>query len=429
MRLDIPRYFRIGGWLLKILLPIMVLTIAMLTAQWLIATKPKPPHQPPERIVPVVRVARATPRRVCFPIESQGTVRPRMESTLVAQVSGRIISVAECFEESGFFSKGDVLIQIDRRDYELQIRRLTASLQSAVAQQTEARQNLDRQRTLHERRVGTQADLDRAQSAFDVATASVAEFEVRLDEARNALQDTAIVAPFDGCIRRKHADLGQFVTTGTPLADCFATDAVEIPLPIDDEQLAFLGISLGRSLSAGTGPSVVLQSQFAGRTRRWQGHIVRSEAIVDSQSRMVYLIAEVRQPYQNTADSGGQPLAVGMFVEGLIQCRPVSNAIVLPESCVSSSGRLFLVDGRETLTPRKVEVLRREADWVVVAGDLATGARISATPLERAVPGMQVEVVEDITPDLAAMEREGVVNLSADIRLAGRTAGDGSIQE
>ncbi len=427
-----PYLARLIPWCVPVfkgLLPIVVLVAAVLTAKWLIATKPQPPHQPPERRVPAVRAARAVPRTVCFPIRSQGTVRPRMQSTLVAQVSGRIVAVADCFDESGFFSKGEVLAEIDRRDYELQIRRLEASIRSAEAQQTEARQNLDRQHALQERRVGTKAELDRAQAAYDMAVAGVAELQTRLDEARNALADTSIVAPYDGCIRRTHADLGQYVTTGTALADCFATDAVEVRLPIDDEQFAFLGIPLGREIEPGIGPKVLLQSHFAGATRRWEGEIVRSEAIVDSQSRMVYLVAEVQAPYENTQHSGGQPLAVGMFFEAEIRCRPVAGAMVLPESCVDSDGRLLVIDSQQRLQPQTVEVLRREADWVVVTGNLAAGSRVCATPLERAVPGMQVNPIDDVTPDLASLEHGGVVDLSADFRLARRPADNASAEE
>ena len=78
---------------------------------------------------------------------------------------------------------------------------------------------------------------------------------------------------------------------------------------VTDDEFAFLGLALGTSLPSGSGPAVELTSEFAGRQCRWSGNIVRSEAIVDSRSRMVYLVAQVQDPYSNTQGNGGQPLA------------------------------------------------------------------------------------------------------------------------
>jgi len=386
---------------LKILAPIVTVMVGVIVALWLIATKPPPPQQQETEILPAVHVARAQAGPVRFPVRSQGTAMPRTESTLIAQVAGRILSVADSFDESGFFNKGDVLVEIDPRDYDVRIRRLEASKEAVQVERDEAEQRRDRQLKLHERGAGTQAELDQAQAAFDVATARIAELDAQLDEARNAKKDTRVVAPFDGCIREKHVDVGQYVTTGTPLAICFATDAVEVRLPIDDDELAFLDLPpLGTAFASGGGPGVILNADFGGQRRRWQGSIVRSEAIVDRKSRMAYLVASVSSPYDAKQHSGGQPLAVGMFVEATIRSREVQDAIVLPMVCVESGGRIFAIDSDDRLKEKNVQVLRREGDWAVVRGDLTQDQRVCATRLERAVSGTRVKVLKDITREI-----------------------------
>jgi RND family efflux transporter MFP subunit len=306
-------------------------------------------------------------------------------------------------------------VRIDPRDYDVRIRRLEASIRAAEAQKAEAEQQLDRQVKLRERDAATQSALDQAQAAFDVAIAHLAELDAQLDEAQNAKEDTAVVAPFDGCIREKNVDVGQYVTPGTPLATCFATDAVEVRLPIDDNELAFLDLPLGASFAAGDGPEVILEADFGGQQRRWHGRIVRTEAIVDRKSRMAYLVASVSSPYKATRRSGGHPLAVGMFVEATVRSCEVQDAIVLPEVCVESGGRVFTVDPSDRLEQKKVRVIRREGEWSVVRGGLTKDQRVCATHLERAVSGTRVQVLEDITREIPRGDGGRVLDLCGDL--------------
>lgn len=408
------------GTTLKATLPLVTLGVAAGAAVWLYETRPEPPHQEVTEAAPAISAVRLERRTVCFPIRSQGTVQPRRRTTLTARVAGQVEWVADCFDESGFFRKGEVLARIDRRDYAIRIQRLEASLRSAKANLLDSQQDLKRQHSLTEYEATTQAALQQAEASTEMASAGVEELEAQLTEARNAESDTQIIAPFDGCIEETNVEVGQFVTVGTKLASCFDTAAVEVRLPVTDDEFAFLGLPLGSSLASGRGPAVELTTEFAGRQCRWAGNIVRSEAIVDSRSRMVYLVAEVKAPYGDTHANGGQPLAVGMFVEALIRCPPMADAIVLPESCVTNTGEIYLVNSEGRLELARVRILRREQDWIVALGDLLAGASVCSTRLEDAVPGMAVEILGEVKPVLAGGDAGGVVDLAEQIELATR---------
>ncbi len=409
------------GLVLKTTLPIVTVAATVWIALWLYATKPEAKQQQVIDAGPAVRAVRLERQTVSFPIRSQGTVQPERETTLTARVAGQVEWVADCFYASGFFHKGEVLVRIDRRDYAIRIQRLEASLRSAKAHLLDAQQDLKREQTLTESEATTEASLQEAVATAEMAAATVEELEAQVAEARNAESDTQIVAPFDGCIQEKSVELGQFVTIGTKLASCFATDVVEVRLPVDDDDFAFLGLPLGVSLKPGSGPEVLLEAVFAGGLRRWSGSIVRSEAIVDKRSRMVYLVAQVSEPYSNTQANGGQPLAVGMFVEATIRCPPMADAILLPESCVTSTGEILIVDSDRHLRPTPIRTLRREGGWIVAVGEVAEGVAVCATPLDNAVPGMTVQVQGEIQPVVAATGAEGeVVDLVERIELASR---------
>ena len=406
---------------LKATLPLLTLGFAAGAAFYLIETRPEPPHQAIEEAAPAISAVRLQRRTVCFPIRSQGTVQPRRRTTLTARVSGQVEWVAECFDESGRFQKGDVLARIDRRDYALRIQRLDASLRSAKANLRDTQEDLKRQQSLTEYEATTKAALQQAEATTEMAAAAVEELEAQLMEARNAESDTQIIAPYDGRIEETNVEVGQFVTVGTKLASCFATDAVEVRLPINDEELEFLDLPLGTNLPPGTGPAVELTTEFAGTSCRWSGTIVRSEAIVDSRSRMAYLVAQVQAPYEATQGNGGHPLAVGMFVEAMIRCRPVTNAIVLPESCVSDRGEVLVVNPEHRLEFSKVRILRREQEWIVALGDMPDNATVCATRLESPVPGMAVQIVGDVEPVFTASDdTAGIVDLMEQIELANR---------
>ena len=411
------RWVRMSGLFLKTVLPIATVAICIAAARWLILTRPATPQREVAREIPAVEAVTVGSRPAVFSLRSQGQVLPRTATTLAAQVPGRVIAVADAVKNTGFFRAGEVLVKIDPRDYEIRIRRLEASLVAARAKQEETSREFERTEGLRRRNAVSESAFDQARSARDVAQAEVARLEAELDTERNSLADTTITAPFDGCVQQQMVDVGQYVTVGTPLALCFATDAAEIRLPVTDEQFGYLQIPLGKTLAPGTGPAVRLEAGFAGARRSWQGRIVRSEPIVDSKSRMIYLVARVEQPYSEATRSGGQPLAVGMFVDAAIEVPAVSGAFALPEPCVTIDGRLFVLDEQDRLVPRSVRVLHRNAERVVVTGELAAGERVCATRLEQAIAGMPVRVIRDADP--AEASAHAAAPVSHQIRTAG----------
>ena len=139
------------GVVLKVTLPVVTVAASVGAAMWLYRTRPEPPQNDVSEATPAVSAVRLERRSVCFPIHSQGTVLPRRETTLAARVAGEVEWVAECFDESGFFLKGDLLARIDQRDYAIRIQRLEAAQRSAKAYLLDAQQDLKRQQSLTER--------------------------------------------------------------------------------------------------------------------------------------------------------------------------------------------------------------------------------------------------------------------------------------
>ena len=165
-----------------------------------------------------------------FTVNSQGTVRPRTETTVVAEVSGKIVSVAPEFVAGGFFHQGEMLLQIDPSDYQTGLKRAEAALASRKAKLADetARSEQALKDWVNMGKSGQPSDLGLRKPQLADAQANVSAAEADVQKARRDLERTRITVPYDGLVRQKAVDIGQYVTPGTRLGVTFAVDTAEV---------------------------------------------------------------------------------------------------------------------------------------------------------------------------------------------------------
>ncbi len=378
--------------MLKWILPVAILAVAVVIVVALVGSRPAVETAPRQIAPPPVRVVTVEPTRVELRVRSQGSVIPATEADLVSEVAGNIVWVAESFEVGGFFDTGDVLLRLDRRDYELAVASARASVAQARVALTreEAEAEVAREEWEDLEEPGEPGPLVLREPQLDEARARVEAALANQARAELDLSRTAIRAPFAGRLRAKRVDRGEFVNRGVPLATIYSVDAAEVTLPVPDSELAFLDLPLGAELR-GAGPRVLLQAQFAGGRHEWEARIVRVGGEIDPATRMVNLIARVEDPYR--AASGRPPLSVGLFVDADVVGRSVDSVFEVPRGALVGADRLWLVED-DRLALRQVGILRSDPDVAIVSDGLVSGDRISLTILETAVDGMLV------TPEL-----------------------------
>ena len=383
--------------LLQIVLPVVVLAAAGLGAYTLIQNRPEVQVRVPVFEPPGVRVQRVVFQDVQLTVKSQGTVSPRTESQLAPEISGRVIRVAPSFASGGFFEAGDVLLEIDPYDYQQAL--ISARGQLAQARlrlaQEEAEADVARREWAALGR-GDPRALTLREPQLEDARAALAAAEASVDRATRDLDRAEIRAPYAGRVRRKSVDVGQFVTVGSPVATIYAVDYAEIRLPLPDAELAYLDLPLSyRGTENRVGPRVTLRANFAGQTHEWQGRIVRTESEIDPVSRMVHLVAQVRDPYAPGTDPTRPPLAVGMYVEAEIEGNVVTGVAVLPRAALRGLSQVLVVDGASRLRFRDVDLLRATTEVILVRAGLEEGEAVSLSPLEAVTEGMQVQILGD----------------------------------
>lgn len=344
----IGRFAIIGG----------VSAVAVVVIVMLFATQPEPQRANSAPRPVAVFVEEAQQGTVSLTVTSQGEARPRTQINLVPQVAGRITYVNPDFIEGGFFEAGETLVQIDDADYRLAVTR--ASAQVAQAQQALAREQAESDlaaREWAELGEGEASALTLREPQLAEARAQLAAAEAALQAARLDLQRTRISAPFDGRVRSKNADLGQYVSPGTNLGEVFSTDTVMVRLPLTDHDLGLLGIPV--AYNAATDPAggipVTLSATIAGAPHEWSGRITRTDSAIDPQTRVLYAIAEVDDPYGAAAEEDGAPLAIGLFLNArIVGPRSGKRPHSSPQCPARREQRLCCRGRRRAANPRRV---------------------------------------------------------------------------
>ncbi len=377
------------------MVPAGILTVAVALATWMINNPAPPEIQTPQTYVPEVEVVRLEPEDYPVLVPSHGIVRPRTQSVLIPQVSGRVDEIMPEFREGGFFEQGDILLRIDSSDYETAL----VVAESALAQRRTAWE-LEQAQSQQERenwelmgKAGVPSPLLLRVPQLRGAQAGIEAAEALVAEARRNLSRTEIKAPYAGRVLRKFVDVGQVVTPATRLAEIFAVDYVEVRLPILNEHLDYLDLPHeyrgDPAFEKREWPEVTLQGQYGSGEIRWRGRIVRTEGAFDPQSRQLIVVAQIDDPY-SPGETGQPALKINQFVEARIQGKLLQEVFRVPSESVRDQREVIVIGEDHRIQRRSIEILWQEEDYVVVGDNLHEGDSLCLTPLPLAVEGDQV---------------------------------------
>ena len=307
--------------------PLIIIALGVFISGLMIFLKPIAKPDEVKFLNPFVEVKKISSKSINIVIRSQGFIIPQKESQIFPEIIGPVVYVSSKLYEGSSFNKGDILAKIDPKDYELDIKSAESSL---AATQTKLSFEIAESRLATEEwgkiKEGQEKPTDLALRIpqLEQARSAVEAAEANLERLKRNLAKTIIKAPYDGLVRKKNIDIGTVVSPGYLIAGVYATDYVEVKLPVPDEELAFLDIPLdGTEIDTEKQSKVNLRGSFGGKQVNWLGSIVRMEAEIDPKSRMAVLIARVSSPYDLLRYE--IPLRVGQFVEAEIIGRKFKN--------------------------------------------------------------------------------------------------------
>ncbi|PIW61778.1 efflux RND transporter periplasmic adaptor subunit [Shewanella sp. CG12_big_fil_rev_8_21_14_0_65_47_15] len=380
--------------LLRRLSPFFILLLFIVGAVLLMKTKEAPEQKPEDMPIPIVDVTQVEQQTVSLNLPSYGVVTPKYKTQLVTEVQGRMLTISPNFVAGGIVRKGDQLAQIEPSDYEADLMQAEATLAQATAALNEeiARGEVAKIEFKGYDK-GLPPELGLRIPQLKKEQANVKYAQAALARAQRNLERTVIRAPFDGIIKARNVDLGQYVTLGTNLGELYDTRIAEIRLPISNDDLAYL-----ESVD-NPDTEVTLSASLAGKMNSWVGNIIRSEGVIDADNRMVYLVAEIKDPYLRAhKEQGSLPLKYGSFVNAVIKGRTVDGIVKLPRHVVRNE-HVALINDKNIVEMRHVNVVRSDLEHVFIKDSLKTGERVAITHFSNMANGQLVKVIgEDANP-------------------------------
>ena len=407
-----------GSRLWRILVPIAIVAAGAGVYAGMVAMKTPPPRKPHVHLGPLVETIPAPAQLLRVTVKGHGTVRPSEEIELVPQVAGIVVWKSPRFESGGFFKRGELLLQIDPRDYRLAVEVAQAEVAQSQYALEVARGEAGIARQEWEMIQGAEGDsnpLALHVPQLRAAEARLQAARARAEEARLRLERTELYAPFDGRVGATRLDRGQFAFAGQSLARIHATGAVEVVVPVGTEDLAWIELPVGgvgesRSrreqgaavTSIGEGgektaaepafPGAAVSGRYAGREHRWQGVVRRVEGELDPRSRMANLVIEVSDPYADPE----APLLVGAFVDVEIAGRAVDGVRALPRHALRDGGSIWVAAADSTLRVRRADLVHRRGEEVLVYADLGRGEEVVVSALQGVTDGMRIRVAGEV---------------------------------
>lgn len=360
--------------------------------------KPPPETKDLSDVDPLVEVLQLQKMSASFQISSQGTVRPRTQTVLSAEISGSIVSISPKFIPGGVFEAGEELLRIDPSNY-------TVAVDQARATLTQRQIEFDGAEKLRSQGY-------RAESEYASAAAALAAAKADLVKAEINLERTRIKLPYDGMVRAKEADLGQYVNPGTRLGVTFATDYAEVRLPLTDHDLAFINLPSAadvRTSGDAPGPEVELTAVQKGRNVSWPARIVRTEGVVDETNRVTFAVARIEDPYALDSASGNQSVVpMGTFVAANIDGTRVDGVVRIPRFALRGNNQIVFVDDDNRIRIRDVDILRADAEYAFLSSGAEEGDRIILTTIETPLNGMKVRIKGEDSDSLTAKPAETI---------------------
>ena len=363
----------------------------------LIARRPELSLRPPNVRVPV---ALSEPVRAGvgpIPVRGFGTVRPREEVDVAAEVGGRVVWVAPAFVSGGRVSRGDVLFRLDDADHRHRIARAEAQIVEQQVELLRAEEEARIARSQYERfrsrrsapPAGEAGPLAFWEPQIAAARAGVERARIALEEARLGLSRTEVRAPFAGLVRTESIGAGQLVEAGRAVGRIYASDVFEVVVPLADAEAALVpGLWAAGAGDADRRIAAAIVIEYGGLQLTWDGHVDRVDPTLDEQTRAVDIIVHVADPL--AAGVNSPPLQVGRVVEVQFAGATPAEYFTVRRAALRPGDEVWVVrDDNLRIVP--VRVVQADDDVVHVTGALRAGEPAVVDGIEVAVDGMAVQ--------------------------------------
>ncbi|AWL11571.1 Multidrug resistance protein MdtA [Saliniradius amylolyticus] len=339
---------------------------ALLFIQWPLDVQAKEPAAPVVSVVPVAT------QHLSPSVKVTGQVQSRLKSDISAGVSGKLTWVVEPGNQ---VRQGDVLARLETQPWQNKVRQLELKIQRKTITINKLKGDLERMQELHHQSAISQRDLDNQSADLALAETDLELLRVELDDAKDKLSKTQVVAPFSGVVAKRYRQEGQDVTAAHAIVYLINTQKLEVRV---NGPLAYADFPRAQ------GAMTVHFNK--GETRFPLRSIV---PVSDERSQTFSAYLEIPE-----ADAG--QFYVGQLVSvDLPSASPELNAVVPRDSLIVGKERtqVYVLDQDGKAKAVDVEVIAGQGDKVSVKGNLSEGQRVVVRGGETLSDGQLVRVL------------------------------------
>ncbi len=401
-----------------------VVFISLLIAFVLIKLKPKEKHIIPENKGILVETFFLKPLSVSMDVEAYGTVKAREQIELIAEVGGKVDYLPDSFKEGNFIEKGEILLRIDKREFELNVKSAEARLHQARAELLNLDQEVSnfkksieiagndlrlsekeyhRFKELAFQKVVAQTSADKAEQKYlaslnafqslknqtaltlprqKMLRAEEIAAEAAYERALLELEKTEIKAPFNGWVMKKSVTLGEYVRNGQNIGNVYKENRFDIDINVPVKDILWITPVLNEKNKKS---DAIIFYGTEEKNIFWNGRVTRIKSQMEDKTRTVPIVVEVDD---RISTSGGDMfLRPGMFVTILIKGKRFDNIYVLPRDMLHIGDYVYSMADNK-LEKLKVTVLRKFKDKVYITDGITEKDMIIKTQIPEAVEGM-----------------------------------------
>lgn len=380
------------GWAIRVFVPVFIISAGIGIAVFLYVTKPSAQRVAPPAKPPLVQVITAVRSNQGVVIPSMGVVTPSRSLAIKSRVTGFVLETSHGFVPGGIFKRGEIILKLDPRDFQLTVERKKALVHRAEAElnlekgkqevaraelsfmeSSSGKQLIDPGLALREPQLAqVQADLEMA--------------KVDLEQAMIDLERTVIYAPFNCMVIEKKVEKGSQITAQESLALLAGTDEYWVTGLVAMDQLSWIKFPMPGK-ETGSPVQVVTQDK-----RLYHGEVVRLLGDIGEKSRLARVLVAIKDPLGLDAGTG-KPLLINSYVNIAIQGRTIHDIIALPRQCARDGSTVWIARN-DQLMVEPIETVWANNEMLFVKSGVIPGDQVISSDLSSAVNAMAVRVVE-----------------------------------
>ncbi|MEO0388111.1 MAG: efflux RND transporter periplasmic adaptor subunit [Pseudomonadota bacterium] len=349
--------------------------------------------EPLPRPETLVETAAFERHRAPLPIRGEGFVEPFRTVAVSAPTGGRIVTLHPAITNKSTFRSGEVLVEIDASAEQAQIEQSRASIAATEARFDLVTTQLERAEGLRARNAVAQSAVDDLVGQRNEMFANLQAQRAQLASAEVALQNKIVRAPFDGAVQSKEAEIGNVVAGGSPIAQIYTKDQMEVSIAIRETDAVLIP-----GLFTGNPAPATVAIDFAGATKTWSGRIVRIDPALDTQTRTLTVTVALgaRRDSETQFAAGAPPALINAFAKVVVEGIEPRDTYAIPSTALRAGGTVWLLRaGRLAFHPAARVHVDGETTYVQIT-DLRADDRLVLTTLAAPQEG---ETLRDVALD------------------------------